>query len=130
MSEYKQADRKMCCTMMDGRCTVKDQAFRCRAAECCSISAMYTCMIIDRDIDTCSVASPQPWVSHMLNASHPSYQVSLIENPNFDFTITYGSGDHELKLFPAMKVSCLCRTSYHVGRLCPSHWRLNERLGW
>ncbi len=40
-------------------------------------------------------------LSLVLDAS----QVSLIENPNFDFTITWGKDDHPLKLFPAMKVS-------------------------
>ena len=31
--------------------------------------------------------------------------MSLIENPDFDFKITWGKQDTELKLFPAMKVS-------------------------
>jgi len=33
--------------------------------------------------------------------------VSLIENPDFDFKITWGKQDTELKLFPAMKVRVL-----------------------
>ena len=48
-------------------------------------------------------------------------QVSLIENPDFDFKITWGKQDTELKLFPAMKVRVsLLRCQMQGSRACPA----------